>query len=33
MDDDDEIELVEVSVRVYRHSLTVIISSYIRVEL
>ena len=31
--DDDEIQVVEVTVRVYRHSSTVIVSSYIRVEL
>ena len=32
-DDDDEIQVVEVTVRVYRHSLTLIVYSYIRVEL
>ena len=31
--DDDEIQVVEVTVRVYRYSSTVIVSSYIRVEL
>ena len=33
MDDDDEIQVVEVTVRVYRHSLTLIVYPYIRVEL